>query len=342
MDMKAHTSSATVPQIGPDWTFADYLGMIKVRSAIGRDNYKVTPGLYRFGNPDAASDVFVTGNYKLSFDILRKNLAGLDAWILVLDSKGINVWCAAGKGTFGADELQKRIQMTGLADIVSHRRLIIPQLGAPGIAAHTIKENTGFRVKFGPVNASDIKAYVNNGYRKDESMRTVPFNLKDRALLTPIEVVNSLHLLLLVVLLFIFLSGFSKSGYSLQTAWDKGLLAAVYIVSAYLAGTIITPVLLPWLPFRSFSGKGLLTGVVLFTVLIVSGISTHQFLSIFGFLLLTAAISSFLAMNYTGTSNYTSLSGVIKEMRIYVPVQIVLASLGAILIIVSNFTESLI
>lgn len=90
-------------------TFSDRLGAWKARWGIGRMNYRVEPGLYRLGKPDRRSPVFVSANYKMSFDILRSSLAGRDCWILVLDTKGINVWCAAGKGTFGPMELMGRI-----------------------------------------------------------------------------------------------------------------------------------------------------------------------------------------------------------------------------------------
>jgi acetyl-CoA decarbonylase/synthase complex subunit gamma len=42
-------------------------------------------------------------------------------------------------------------------------------------------------------------------------------------------------------------------------------------------------------------------------------------------------------MNFTGSSTYTSLSGVRKEMRRALPVQISSASLGLIIFIVSKF-----
>ena len=111
------------------------------------------PGLYAVGEPDRESDVFVTANYKLSFDILRRELKGLNAWIIVLDTKGINVWCAAGKGTFGTNELINRINEINLHNVVSHRRIIIPQLGAVGVNARIVHQRTGFRVYFGPVHA---------------------------------------------------------------------------------------------------------------------------------------------------------------------------------------------
>src|SRR5512138_3296020 len=140
-----------VPVVSTRTDRHDFLGAVMVRWGINRNNYRVDPGLYAVGSPDSTSDVFVTANYKLSFDTLRKNLTGINGWILVLDTKGVNVWCAAGKGNFGTRELVARLKQVDLAEIVSHRKLILPQLGATGVAAHKVKEETGFNVHYGPV-----------------------------------------------------------------------------------------------------------------------------------------------------------------------------------------------
>ena len=112
----------------------------------------------------------------------------MDAWILILQTYGVNVWCAAGKGSFGTDELIRQIKgFSDLRTYVEHKRVIVPQLGAPGVSAHKVKEATGFTVKFGPVRAEDIKDYISAGYKKDELTRSVQFNFKDRILLTPVR-----------------------------------------------------------------------------------------------------------------------------------------------------------
>ena len=97
------TTAGTVYRVSADWSRADTWGMIKSRLGAFRMSYSVPAGLYAVGEPTKDSDVFVTANYKLTFDILRRELKGLNAWILVLDTKSINVWCAAGKVTFGTD-----------------------------------------------------------------------------------------------------------------------------------------------------------------------------------------------------------------------------------------------
>jgi CO dehydrogenase/acetyl-CoA synthase gamma subunit (corrinoid Fe-S protein) len=134
-----------VAQVSRDIVASDRVGTWLVRWGFGRDDYRVKPGVYALGTPGAAAPVLVTANYKLTFDRLRSSLNGLDAWLLVVDTRGINVWCSAGKGTFCADEVARVVRETRLAEIVSHRLLVLPQLSAPGVNANQVRESCGFR-----------------------------------------------------------------------------------------------------------------------------------------------------------------------------------------------------
>ncbi|MHC4104827.1 MAG: mercury methylation corrinoid protein HgcA, partial [Planctomycetota bacterium] len=116
----------TTSRIDPADRWAHFLA----RCGINRGGHRVDPGLYSLGNPTKDSQVFVSANYKLSFNVLRSSLTGIDCYILVLDTRGVNVWCAAGKGTFGTEELVSRVQSTKLNEVVRHRKLVLPQLGA--------------------------------------------------------------------------------------------------------------------------------------------------------------------------------------------------------------------
>lgn len=319
--------------------FQDFIGAIAARWAVNRNSYKVNPGLYAIGNPDSTSDVFVSANYKLSFDALRKNLSGINAWILVLDTKGINVWCAAGKGTFGTNEIVSKINQTGLDKIVTQRRLILPQLGAPGVSAHEVRKQTGFSVIYGPVRADDLKAFISNKYKADENMRTMVFPIYQRLKLTPVEIVGSLKQLILILALFFLVSGVSKDGYSIDTAWTQSFKTILSIFTAYIGGTVITPVLLPWIPFRSFSLKGIIVGFLLSLILTLLHLSGNNLIEILGLSFMSIALTSYLAMNFTGCTTYTSLSGVLKEMKLTLPVQITLTSLGIICWIIARFVS---
>ena len=99
------TPAGPVPVVSTASGWRDRLGTLGARSGINRHDYSVAPGLYAIGTPDPASPVLVTANFKLTFDTLRQRLSGIDAWLLVLDTLGVNVWCAAGKGTFATKEL---------------------------------------------------------------------------------------------------------------------------------------------------------------------------------------------------------------------------------------------
>ena len=295
--------------------------MIKSRISAFRMEYAVSPGVYALGNPDEKSDVFASANYKLSFDILRRELSGMNAWILVLDTKGINVWCAAGKGTFGTDELVGRIMMHNIEKIVSHKRIIVPQLGAPGIDAAEVQRRTGFRVSYGPVRASDIREYISSNYRASKEMRRVKFTFIDRLILTPIElnpVIKKLPVLALAVLLA---GGIQPEGILYKSMLTDGLPMLLLLIFSILGGVFITPVLLPFIPFKSFAAKGWVATAVI-TALSFAFIPylrpQNIYFTIFG-MLIFPAFSSYLALQFTGASTYTSISGVVKEIKYSMP-----------------------
>jgi len=325
------------PEIISGWKLEDHLGALRVRFSMGRNRYRVNPGLYSIGRPDKDSEVIVTANYKLSFDLVRRNLSGLNAWILVLETYGINVWCAAGKGTFGSDELIRQVKDSNLTLWVSHRRLIVPQLGAPGVSAQKVKEASGFTVKFGPVRAEDIKEYISSGYKKNEAVRTVEFKFKDRLILSGVEMANSLRYLFVAIVFMALLSGIHSEGFSAALIWKEGLKAGLYLLAAYLSGAFLAPLLLPFLPFRHFGGKGLVAGLFVFGLILLFGQPDMSLLAMIGWFLVSGAISSYLTMNFTGASTYTSLSGVRKEMGIFVPIQVAFAFGGLVLLIISKF-----
>jgi hypothetical protein len=290
---------------------ADKWDHFKARVGVKRTWHRVEPGLYCLGRPNHESPVFVSANYTLSFDALRSSLKGLDGYILVLDTHGINVWCAAGKGTFGTDELVKRIEVTGLKDVVNHRTLVLPQLGAPGVSAHEVLKGSGFKVEYGPVRAADLPEYLKTHTATPE-MRRVRFPLKDRAVLVPVEMVNAL-LPVAIIALLLFLIG--------------GLWPALMVLTVYITGTVLFPLFLPWIPTKQFSSKGLLLGAavgLLFALSPFLASATLPSSSDLGYIiaevLLMAPWVSYLALNFTGCSTYTSRTGVKREIFTFIPV----------------------
>lgn len=329
-----HTPQGGVPVVSISLSFKDVLGAWKVRCGIGRMDYKTNPGLYAVGKPDQTSPVLVSANYKLTFDTLRKELSGLNCWILILDTKGINVWCAAGKGTFGTDELVSRISKTGLSKIVSHKALILPQLGAPGISAHEVTKQTGFSVVYGPVRARDIKAFIASGFQATEAMRTVKFTAWDRLVLAPMELIPAAKISLMVFgVLFLI---------NLFAARPFGLADFVAYVGAVVTGTVLTPLLLPLIPGRAFAWKGWLIGLLWTAgfVWLNGWFASDLLLLAMGYLLALPSLSAYLAMNFTGSSTYTSFSGVIREMKAAVPLIALSSVAGIVLVLVTALTAS--
>ena len=316
---------------------ADRLGTLKARIGIARNQYKLNPGLYCVGNPTATSSVFVTANYKLSFDALRKELSGINAWILVVDTRGINVWCAAGKGTFSTDEIALQVKRARLAEIVSHRELILPQLAAPGVASHELNRKCGFTGRFGPIRASDIQEFLANGNTADDQMRSITFSLAERLVLVPVEIALIWKLFAIIVCSIFIASGIGPGLYSISAALDRGLIAAGATVLAILAGALVTPALLPWIPGRQFWWKGLLTGGCAGLAYLLTNktdISNYEAVSL---MVWTVAASSYMAMNFTGATPFTSLSGVKKEMKVGLALQCAGSGAALVLWIASPF-----
>jgi len=328
------TSSGLLPQVSSALSFDDHWGTIKARFGTFRMDYSIAPGIYALGNPHDNSPVLVTANYKMSFDRLRESLPGRNVWILVLDTNGINVWCAAGKGTFGTEELVKRIESSGLKDIVSHRKLILPQLGAPGVAAHLVAKLSGFKVQYGPIRAEDLPAYLDAGSKATKQMRIMTFPLKERTVLIPLELNEALKTFLIIAPVLLIFSGIIGPAGFWENASNYGSFAVLAILSAIAGGAVFSELLLPYLPGRAFSIKGLFTGIVIsLIILYLRDINLQAWsgrIEALSWILIIPAISAFLAMNFTGASTYTSLSGVKKEMRWALPLQIIAGVVGLV------------
>ncbi len=302
----------------------DKIDHIQARWGINRMGHTVEPGLYKLGNPGPESPVFVTANYTLSFDALRSSLKDIDGYILVLNTYGINVWCAAGKGTFGTEELIRKIEETNLGQLIKHRNLILPQLGAPGVSAHIVKERSGFHVKYGPVRADDIPGYLSEKKVSTEARR-VKFTMGDRLILVPVELRQvALPMLVLGIVLF----------------FTVGLIPALALVGAVVAGTVFFPALLPWLPTKNFSTKGFfLGGFVALVFGLIHMLGNHGrpwiylLVSTLAYLVTLPPITAFLSLNFTGATTFTSRTGVRKEINTYFPVMVWMAGGGILLFI---------
>ena len=315
----------------------DLCGTVGARIGIIRRKYRVTPGLYAAGTPGPESPVLVTANYKLSFDALRLQLSGVDAWLLVLDTRGINVWCAAGKGTLSTEEVIRSVEHSQLALVVSHRELVLPQLAATGVTALEVKQRSGFKVFFGPIRAADLPTYLQQGKQCDETMREVTFTMAERAVLIPVELFLLAKPLLVTLVLVFVLSGIGPSLFSLNAALHRGLVLLGATALGIAGGAVLAPLLLPWLPCRQFWLKGMLSGLAAAAcawLLFAPRLILPEQIAL---VLWTVTVSSYLAMNFTGSTPFTSPSGVEYEMRRGIPAQIGATCLTVALWVGSSF-----
>ena len=315
------TAAGPVPQVKTKLERSDFWDTLIARLGIKRDQHKIAPGLYCVGNPGHDSPVLVTANYKLSFDALRRELTAADAWILVLDTRGINVWCAAGKALFSARELVKRVKHVRLKEVVHHNHIILPQLAATGVSAREVRKESGFKVIWGPIRAKDVQRFLAQGSQADHSMRQVTFSTLERTVLIPVELSHLPKVTFWMLPAVFFISGIGTGFFSLNDAWNRGLIALCAYAGAILSGAVAAPILLPWIPGRAFALKGALVGIIAGLAVVLIFSKSLIWLEAMAMLLISMGISSYLTMNFTGSTPFTSPSGVEKEMRRAIPLQ---------------------
>jgi hypothetical protein len=231
----------------------------------------------------------------------------------------------------------RRVEATGLRDVVSHRVLILPQLSAPGIAAHEVKKRTGFKVEYGPVRAADLPEYLET-HRATPEMRHVRFTLADRMTVALVDILQPLPLMV-VVAAVLFVVG--------------GPLPALAAVSAPFAATVLFPALLPWLPTRDFSTKGFILGglaalpfaMAAYVQPAVGGPHAAASWLPLGralmYLLAMPPAVAYLALLFTGSTTFTSRSGVQREIYTYIRVMAWMFGAGVLLALVVFAVQAL-
>ena len=207
-----------------------------------------------------------------------------------------------------------------------HLTLILPQLSAPGVAAHEVKQRSGFKVEYGPVRAAELPKYFRN-HQATPEMRQVHFNLGDRLILIPVELVGVLLPMLIAAVALYFLAGY---------------LMSIAVVAAILAGVVLFPILLPYLPTHDFSTKGFILGGLVALPFALVAVFSHnpdttlwrQISGALTNMLIWPPVTAFVALNFTGSTTFTSRSGVRREMFKYIPIMAWIFGSGIVLTIV--------
>jgi len=159
------------------WT---YTWITVVQTCLRMIPFPCRTGLVEIGCPGRDAPVLLTGNFRLTVERVKRALEGIDAYLLVANSRGVNVWCAATGGLLTNHDVVSVLKTSGIADRVDHRQVILPQLAATGIEGPYVRRKTGWKVVWGPVEAAAIPDYLRAGLETTAEMRSVAFGWQRR------------------------------------------------------------------------------------------------------------------------------------------------------------------
>ena len=300
------------------------------------DHVPIEPGIYKSGNPDIKSPILVTANYDYTYIKLMQKIKHTDAWVLCVDSRGINVWCAARGDDFGNKQIIEAVEATNLSQVTDSRKLILPQLSAGGVAIPELpKKNSKFpfTVKYGPVWAEEIESYLNlPGSKKTEEMKRANFSVKHRVR-AGITHTMFLYRKIFLVRLIIFAIPMSILPF-FQAWWFLGeFLLYILIVNATIALGY------PLSTFtRNFIFKGFFFGIINIIIIgLLSGIYHSSFIFPLWNIILVLWLSIFSTMSFSGYTFDTGPNEIEQQYDNYQKISCVLLIGGVGLSLVGLF-----
>jgi hypothetical protein len=226
-------------RVGHKWTSDVWWSAVRCRLGRFGQHSRVAPGLYALGRPDSGSPVLVTASYRLSFDLLRRDMGGIDCWILVLDTRGLGVASAAASGLFGTDELVTRITASRLARVVTHRALIIPARASGVIDTGLVAASTGFEARIGPRRTSEIRSFLAGR----EPAKHRDSGVLDTLVLTPVELGRSLLWYPGFAFAALLYAGLGPGGVTIDRAFAGSWPLLLLGLSSIVCGSLLGPVL---------------------------------------------------------------------------------------------------
>ncbi len=124
---------------------------------------QVEPKLYEIGAVGPDSPLLITTNFSLTYFTVSGEVegSGTPAYLLVADADGQSVLTSWAAGKFDAEKIAKTVQGSGVADLLSHKKLVIPGHVA-GLSGEVEEELPGWQILVGPRDAVDIPSYLKN------------------------------------------------------------------------------------------------------------------------------------------------------------------------------------
>jgi hypothetical protein len=313
------------------FTISDYIKLFYCWIRSFRNNISVTPGIYYTGDQyDVTAPMLVTSNYLLTFYLVWRVVRRLNVRLLVIDTRGINVWCASGKGRFSAETILEHLeQYTPEQKTRSGKlELILPKLSLSGVNLKVLRRNM-IKPVIGPIYRQDIPAFLGSDTLKDCREDTYRFNLRDRLFIMVPSLFQFSRYLLPVVAGLAVWHWFFKTGIHYQ----------FYLLS--LTITLLYIILFPLLPTRWFSVKALSEGIVISAVVNAWMLYRGVFSWLMAGAITTAifGINLFFGLYFTGNSGVSNYTLVKREIVIFLPVTALVLVASAVLFILEGVTS---
>jgi acetyl-CoA decarbonylase/synthase complex subunit gamma len=142
---------------------ADILPLITLRLNIYTDPQKpiaVESKVYEIGNVNESSPVYITTNFSLTYFCLAGDVESsrVPGYILPVDTDGISVMTGWAAGKFTPEKITEMLQESGISEMVSHRKVIIP--GGVAVLSGKLQELSGWEVMVGPRESAGIPTFL--------------------------------------------------------------------------------------------------------------------------------------------------------------------------------------
>ncbi|PWI48687.1 hypothetical protein CEE45_05610 [Candidatus Heimdallarchaeota archaeon B3_Heim] len=295
----------------------------------------VPPGLYRIGNPRRNSPVLVTANYYWTVDSVFKLLhkETIDCFLLIVDSNGINVWCAAGGGHFTHTQILDAIRLFDVKEMIDHSTIILPQLSATGVDRKELSK-AGWKPVFGPVDIKNVNTFLES-FTKKSKTAMVEFNLAFRTLMG-IQHAFFISCVLFLPLLLI-LGILAAIEIPLTSFWFS------VVFQLFILGWIINMLFIWGYPIFNFTSsffkKGLSVAIINSIVVLFYLITQIKIISLYSLIFwvaLVTVVSLFIILDLAGNTPFTNHLDVESDLTLFMVPALILCLIAIFIPLVSS------
>lgn len=126
---------------------------------------QVEPKVYEIGKVTKDSPALVTTNFSITYFTVAGEVEAskVPTYIICCDAEGMSVLTAWAAEKFTAEKISQTLKACGIADKVSHKKVVIP--GYVAVLSGKLEELSGWTVEVGPREASGLPAFL-KGYGK--------------------------------------------------------------------------------------------------------------------------------------------------------------------------------